>query len=172
MIIGIDPALIGACAVLVGSIVERLDDLRTLRIVSIRVASITPRAAAAAIVAAQIKALTPDTFASARQKQLAYMTEPQNLDTAETFSNGASVPATATYMQELMSADVRDGLSKVSVPLLEIAPFDATIDPNNPFEPMPTLDAKKAYYEKLLANDSSAKVEMVDHSRQDRKSVV
>ncbi len=65
----------------------------------------------------------------------------------------------------MMSADIRPGLANVKVPLLEIGPFDATVDPNNPFTPMPTLAAKQTYYAKLLANDPTAKVEMVDNSR-------
>ncbi len=68
-------------------------------------------------------------------------------------------------MQEMMSSDIRPGLSKIDVPLLEIAPFDATVDPNNPYTPWPTLQQKQTYYQSLLAGDPTAKVVMIDDSR-------
>jgi pimeloyl-ACP methyl ester carboxylesterase len=64
-----------------------------------------------------------------------------------------------------MSADLRSGLSKVTVPLLEIGPFDASLDPQNPYSPMDSLAKKQAYYQQLLAGDPTAKVQMVDDSR-------
>ena len=51
------------------------------------------------------------------------------------------------------------------MPLLEIGPFDASIDPLNPYTPMPALPQKQTYYQSLFAGDSSARVVMIDNSR-------
>jgi pimeloyl-ACP methyl ester carboxylesterase len=129
--------------------------------------SLTPdaRSATAASIAGRIGASTPSAFEAAERTQIGYMTKPENVATALSFSQGAQPATTATYMQEMMSSDLRPGLSKITVPLLEIGPFDAAIDTENPYIPMATLAAKQAYYAKLLANDPTAKVEMVDNSR-------
>ena len=71
-----------------------------------------------------------------------------------TFAQGANMAATATYMQEMLAADLRPDLSKVTVPLLEIGPFDATIDPQAPYNPLTTLQQKQAYYQSLFARRS------------------
>jgi pimeloyl-[acyl-carrier protein] methyl ester esterase len=68
-------------------------------------------------------------------------------------------------MQELMAADLRPGLSKIGVPLLEIGPFDAKLDPQNPYSPATTLEQKQSYYASLLVGDPTAKVVIVDNSR-------
>jgi len=123
------------------------------------------RATAAAAVGARVANASPADFAAAQAYQISYMTKPANVQTALSFSAGANVAATGTYMQELMAADIRPSLSKITVPVLEIGPFDATIDPENPYNPMATLASKQAYYQSLLAVDPSAKVVMIDDSR-------
>jgi pimeloyl-ACP methyl ester carboxylesterase len=123
------------------------------------------RAAAADAVGGRVAQASPADFAAAQAYQMSFMTKPANVQTALSFSAGANVAATGTYMQELMAADIRPGLSKIDVPLLEIGPFDATIDPENPYNPMLTLAGKQAYYQGLFAGDPSAKVVMIDDSR-------
>jgi len=123
------------------------------------------RAAIAAQVAAQIKGSSPAEFKAAQRQQISYMTKPANVDAAVTYSQGADQTATATYMQELLAADLRPQLSQIAVPLLEIAPFDATVDPQNPFHPWTTSAQKQAYYASLLVADPTAKVVMIDDSR-------
>lgn len=123
------------------------------------------RAAMASSAGSRIAGDTPAQFAQGERMQLGYMTKPANVATAETFGQGADIKATATYMTEMMSADLRPGLSRVTVPLLEIGPFDASLDPMNPFDPMATLQQKQAYYQSLFAGDSTARVVMVDDSR-------
>ena len=123
------------------------------------------RGAMAAQVAAQIKSSSPDAFKSAQRQQIAYMTQPANVDTAVTFSQGADQNATATYLQEMLTGDLRSQLSQITVPLLEIAPFDASVDARAPFHPMATSAQKQAYYQSLLAGDPAAKVVMIDDSR-------
>ncbi len=123
------------------------------------------RAAIAGKAASQIATLSPAQFEAGQKQQLAYMTKPANVDTALTFSQGADVPATAEYMKEMLSADIRPDLPKVTVPLLLMGPFDAAIDPQNPYVPETTSSAKQAYYSKLIAGDPKAKVVIIDDSR-------
>jgi pimeloyl-ACP methyl ester carboxylesterase len=123
------------------------------------------RGAAAAALGGRVAKASPADFAAAQAYRIGYLTKPANVQTALSFSAGANVAATGSYMQELMAADIRHGLSKISVPLWEIGPFDATIDPENPYNPMATLASKQAYYQGLLEGDPSAKVVMIDDSR-------
>lgn len=115
--------------------------------------------------AAQIGASSPSQFQAAQKQQLAYMTKPANVDAAMTFSQGADIAATAEYLREMLPADIRPDLSKVSVPLLLMGPFDSAVDPQNPYVPTATLAAKQAYYAKLISGDPKAKVVMIDNSR-------
>lgn len=116
-------------------------------------------------IAAQIKGEDPASFEAGERAQISMMTKPANLDTAVSFSRGADQNATATYMQELLESDLRPGLSHVTVPLLEIAPFDVTFDPMNRFHPMATSQEKQSYYASLFTGDPAVKVVMVDNSR-------
>ena len=123
------------------------------------------RTAVAAAMGGKIAQSSPAEFESAEKTHLGDLTKPSNVQTALTFSQGANIAASGMYLQEMMSSDIRPGLSKIGVPLLEIAPFDATVDPNNPFTPWPTLQQKQTYYRRLLAGDPTAKVVMIDDSR-------
>ncbi len=123
------------------------------------------RAAIAGQTASRIASLSPEQFAMAQQIQIGYMTKPENVAAATSYSEGADVGATAEYLRESMTSDLRPDLSRITVPLLEIAPFDASIDPRNPFSPQPTLDGKKSYYQKLLAADPKATVVTIDDAR-------
>lgn len=123
------------------------------------------RAALAEKVGNGISNASPAQFQQAEKAQLGYMTKAENVATAESFSQGADVKATGTYLAEMMAADLRPELSKVTVPLLEIGPFDASVDPANPFGPMPTIEKKQAYYQSLFAGDPTARVVMVGDSR-------
>jgi pimeloyl-ACP methyl ester carboxylesterase len=123
------------------------------------------RAAIASAVGGRIGQETQAQFDSGEHQQLALMTMPPNVQTALAFSQGASVAATATYMQEMMSADLRPDLSKITVPLLEIGPFDTALDPKDPYTPLATAQQKQAYYQSLFAGDPTAKVVIVDNSR-------
>jgi pimeloyl-ACP methyl ester carboxylesterase len=123
------------------------------------------RAAAAAAIGGKLARSSPAEFENGEVSQLGYMTKAPNVQTALSFSKGANVAATGTYMQELIAADLRPDLSKITVPLLEIGPFDATLDPNNPYSPTQTLQQKQAYYQSLLAGDPKAQVLMIDGSR-------
>ena len=123
------------------------------------------RAGVAAMVGGKLAQSSPAEFESGEKTQLSYLTKPSNVQEALAISQGANIAATGMYLQEMMSSDIRPGLSKIGVPLLEIAPFDASIDPNNPYTPWPTLQQKQTYYQNLLAGDPTAKLVMIDDSR-------
>ncbi len=123
------------------------------------------RVSAAAAAGSRISNATPAQFAQGQAAQLGYMTKAQNVATATSFSKGADIGATGTYMTEMMSADLRPNLSRITVPLLELGPFDATLDPYNPYSPQATLAQKQTYYQSLFAGDPTAQVIMIDDSR-------
>jgi pimeloyl-ACP methyl ester carboxylesterase len=123
------------------------------------------RATIASAVGNQISAEPTAQFEKGEAAQIAMMTKPPNVATALSFSKGVNVAATGTYMQELMASDLRPGLSNVKVPLLEIGPFDSTLDPNGRLDAISTLQKKQAYYASLFAGDPTAKVIIIDDSR-------
>ena len=123
------------------------------------------RAAATADMRARLAAATPEQFMRGEKNVVAYMTKAQNVDAVAALSQGANPAATATYMQELVRADVRPQLAKITVPLLELAPFDPTLDPYNPSSPIKSAAEKQRYYAGLLAADPTAKVVVIDDSR-------
>lgn len=69
--------------------------------------------------------------------------------------------AVAAWAAEDVSTDLRAQLTSISVPLLEIAPFDATLDG----KAFANVDAKRKYYESLLAGDATAQVQVIEPSR-------
>lgn len=123
------------------------------------------RTAIAAMSSSRIAAATPAEFANAQQQQLAVMTKPQNVAAAQKFAVGADQSATATYLGEMLSADLRPNLAKITVPFTLIGPFDANVDPQNPYNPLTTSSAKETYYQSLVVGDPAAKVVIVDDSR-------
>ncbi len=108
---------------------------------------------------------TPEQFAQSFKNFIGYMTKSQNVDAVTALSQGANPAASGRYLQELASADLRPQLSKITVPLLELAPFDPTLDPYNPSSPTKSAAEKQQYYSQLIAPDPSAKVVLINDSR-------
>jgi pimeloyl-ACP methyl ester carboxylesterase len=69
--------------------------------------------------------------------------------------------ASGAWMAEDLMLDLRPALAKASVPLLEIAPYDPTLE-NSTFA---SPNIKNAYYASLLSNDTNAKIQIVENSR-------
>lgn len=69
--------------------------------------------------------------------------------------------ATAAWMAEDMTTDLRPNLDAVTVPLLEIAPYDPRIQSTM----FPNAKAVRSYYASLLAGDTTAQVETISPSR-------
>ena len=129
--------------------------------------TLTPekRAAGAAQFAGQLSHLTHDQFMAGEKVYVAYLTQAKNVEAVTALSEGADPAAAGEYMQEMLSADLRPALSNVSVPLLELAPFDATLDPYNPQGGFKTAAEKLAYYRSLFARDTTAKVALIVNYR-------
>lgn len=72
--------------------------------------------------------------------------------------------AVAQWMQEDMTLDLRPQLGAISVPVLEIAPFDPQFDPKAPAK-IATAADKRAYYAALLGGDATARVRVVAPAR-------
>ncbi len=73
----------------------------------------------------------------------------------------SNVRATAQWLREDLELDLRPQLPKATVPILEIAPYDAAVDSRY----LPSLAAKRTYYEHLLAGAPHATVLMIANSR-------
>jgi|SRR5579884_348692 len=72
--------------------------------------------------------------------------------------------ATAQWVQSDMLLDLRPQLPRVTIAMLEIAPFDPQFDPAGPAK-LGSAAAKQAYYASLLPGAAHAKVEVVEPSR-------
>lgn len=124
------------------------------------------RAAAGAKTAAPLQGLTsPQLVAAAKQYVIPYLTKPANVDAVAALTEGADPGATAQFERELYAADLRPNLSHIGVPLLEIAPFDASLDPRNPAKPFSSAVEKQAYYQSLVAGAPHAAVMVIDDAR-------
>ncbi|MBV8151126.1 MAG: alpha/beta hydrolase, partial [Candidatus Eremiobacteraeota bacterium] len=71
---------------------------------------------------------------------------------------------TAQWYYEDMTIDSRPSLKNANVPILEVAPYDPSIDARSPAS-LPTAAAKQSYYQSLLAGAPNAKVVIVTPSR-------
>ncbi len=124
------------------------------------------RAANGAQMSAQMSKATPAQLeAFEKANILPYMVHKENVDAVAAAGAGADPAASGEYMRELMSADIRPALANISVPLLELVPFDATLDPFNPQGRFATGADKLAYYKSLFINDKTAQLQLVDNSR-------
>ncbi len=124
------------------------------------------RSAAAAQMSGPIRSMSAAQLeAAGRQMMLPYLTQPRNLDAVAAAGHGADPAATAQYFDELYAADLRSQLSNITVPVLELMPFDASIDPQNPTKPFRTAAQKRQYYMGLLANAKTARIAVVNNSR-------
>lgn len=121
------------------------------------------RKAMAARMGAQMGQATPAQF---KAQQVSYMHTMGVLDPAAADRYGAlqarSDPAaTAEYMAEDLAADGRPGLKRISVPLLEISPYNAPDFKQaaaSSGRPLITEQQKTAYYLQLLSGAPQVKV--------------
>ncbi len=90
-----------------------------------------------------------------------YLTSPVDVDAVAPLVARSDPQASGAWMAADVSADNRAGLKNIRIPVLEIAPYDSTIDARM----FPSAAAKQSYYASLLADDPTAKVEMVAPSR-------
>jgi pimeloyl-ACP methyl ester carboxylesterase len=92
------------------------------------------------------------------------VTSKADVDAIAHLSAKSSPQATAQWVQTDMLLDLREQLSQITIPLLEIAPFDPQFDPEGSAK-TPSAQAKQAYYASLLSGVASARVTVVQPSR-------
>ena len=124
------------------------------------------REAQAASIKNQMAAATPEQFeAFSRAYTLPSMvTSSADVDAIASASARSNPAVSGEWFYEDSLLDVRPGLKNATVPILEIAPFDAAVDPKSQGS-RPTAAAKQAYYASLLANAPNAKVVVVQPAR-------
>ncbi|MBD5633826.1 MAG: alpha/beta hydrolase, partial [Candidatus Eremiobacteraeota bacterium] len=88
------------------------------------------RATAADGIAASIRAETPDQYTAAQKQTLATMvTDPANVAKVAALSSKSDPKAVAAYASDLLRADLRPQLPKMTVPVLELAPVPTVAAP-------------------------------------------
>lgn len=125
------------------------------------------RDAAATRMSAMMSALsTPAQFEAAEKTySLPYLiTSPADIDAVAPLTARSNAAATGQWLAEDTKADLRGQLNAISVPLLEIAPFDSQLDPKGPGQ-LTTAAAKQTYYQTLLKGAPTATVQIVQPSR-------
>jgi len=123
------------------------------------------RTAMAEQLRAQLEGLSPEAF---QAQQLGYMRRVGVIDPAQAARfaplNGRSDPkAVARYMAEVTAIDLRPGLARAALPILEISPYHA---PDFASPPLVLSEAQKAdYYRGLLAGAPDARVVSIAPAR-------
>ncbi len=119
--------------------------------------------AAAQMTAAMAQASTPAQFSAMEQTYVLpnLMTSPEDIAVVAPLAARSDIAATAAWTSEDIALDLRPQLTQITIPLLVIAPFDAALEG----KVLPDADAKRGYYDALLANDPAANVQMIEPSR-------
>ena len=106
---------------------------------------------------------TPAQFEAAEKTYVLpnYLTSASDAEAIAPLVARSDPKASGVWMAQDVSSDTRPALKSITVPFLEIAPYDGTIDSGT----FGTAQAKSAYYASLIAGDPSAKVAVIDHSR-------
>ncbi len=111
-------------------------------------------------------ASTPAAFEAAEEKYtLPYLlTSKSDIASVAPLTARSDPKATAQWLEEDMTQDLRPQLGAVTVPVLEIMPFDPTLDPYGPGK-FANAAQKQAYYVTLLKGDTTAHVQAIAPSR-------
>ena len=106
---------------------------------------------------------TPAQFEAAeRTYSLPYLvTSPDDIASIAKLSARSDAKAAGAWMAADFENDSRPQLANITVPVFLIAPYDAAVDRAR----FATADAKRAYYAGLVANDRTAHVSIIEHSR-------
>ena len=114
--------------------------------------------------AAPYDSATPSTLASVlRARMLRYViTSPADVDSVAKYASRSDPAAIAAWMRAALSLDLTGQLPAISAPLLEIVPFDSTIDPYQGFA---SRAAKAEAYSSWLAHAPHGSLRMVAPSR-------
>ena len=119
--------------------------------------------AQAAKMGAMMAAQPAATFAnSLKTYSLPYMlTAPSDVAAVALLAGKSDPAAAGAWYEADMALDLRTDLHKATVPIVEIAPYDVTLDGQY----APTSADKQRYYASLIANAPKASVVMIQKSR-------
>ncbi len=113
--------------------------------------------------AAQMAALTPAQFSAGVAQTLSSMiTSPSDIAVVAPLVARSDPTATGRWFAEDMLLDLRPQLPSATVPILLIAPYDASVDARYG---MANIDAKRAFYAGLVKGAPNVRIVMIDHSR-------
>lgn len=114
--------------------------------------------------AAPYDSATPSTLASVlRARMLRYViTSPADVDSVAEYASRSDPAAIAAWLRAALSLDLTGQLPAITAPLLEIVPFDSTIDPYQGFA---TRAAKAEAYTAWLSHAPHGSLRMVAPSR-------
>lgn len=111
----------------------------------------------------QMAALTPETFAAQQLQYMRYIgVIDENLAQKIAALSSKSDPvATADYMSELMSMDIRKSMAEITVPLVEVSPYNAADFASRNI----TEEGKRTYYQTLLQGAPKLEVVSINGAR-------
>ena len=89
------------------------------------------------------------------------VTAPSDVDAIIAYAGKADPKATAAWFREDLLLDLRPDLAKANVPIVLLAPYDATLEGKY----LPTIDAKHDFYASILKGAPNASVVMIPNSR-------
>jgi len=119
--------------------------------------------AAADAGAAAMAAQTQAQFAAyEHDRTLPYLvTAPADVDAIAAYAGKADPKATAEWFREDIELDLRPDLAKADVPIVLLAPYDATLEGTY----LPTAEAKRSFYAGIVKNAPHASVVVIPNAR-------
>lgn len=120
--------------------------------------------AMAARQAARMATMTPAQFAEVQRTiVLPYLvTSPQDVDAIAPLAAKSDPAATGRWFEEDLTLDLRPSLVQANVPILLLAPYDATVDAQYHLS---TADAKRAFYASIVKGAPHVTVTIIPNSR-------
>ena len=112
---------------------------------------------------AQMAAMTPDAFAAQQLQYMRYIgvIDDKLAQKVAALSSKSDPAATADYMSEIMSMDIRKDMAAIKVPLTEVSPYNAAdFSSRNISE-----EGKRSYYQSLLQGPAQLQVVSINGAR-------
>jgi pimeloyl-ACP methyl ester carboxylesterase len=108
-------------------------------------------------------ALTPEAFAAQQLQYMRYIgvIDDKLAQKVAALSSKSDPAATADYMSEIMSMDIRKDMAAIKVPLVEISPYNAADFAQRNI----TEDGKRMYYQSLMQGAPHLQVVSINGAR-------
>lgn len=121
------------------------------------------RPAMAQGIKAQMASMTPEAFAAQQLQYMRYIgvIDEKLAQKIAALSSKSNPVATADYMSEIMSMDIRKGMAAIKVPLTEISPYNAADYASRNI----TEEGKRSYYQSLLQGPAQLQVVSINGAR-------